>query len=141
MARNPILNCGAFALSANAPHWELWATAIRRALKRRTFPARKGWPTLYFKLIEQTAMNYIVFADKAPATFLPATFNWFCAHSTPKYDRDRNLLVEPHAPYQPLGIVHLAGEDFQNRVFDVETLDNEAVKIRLQYDDLAALRG
>ncbi len=139
LARNPILNCGVFALSADAPHWDLWATAIRHAIKRRTFPARKGWPTLYFKLIEQTALNYVVFADKAPAAFLPATCNWFCAHAAPKYQPASRLLVEPHEPHQPLGIIHLAGEEFQNRVFTVESLDNRTVQTRLRYEDIQAL--
>jgi len=141
VARNPILNCGVFALPADAPHWRLWADAIRRAFDRRTLSPRKGWPDLNFKLIEQTAMNYVVFADKAASTFLPATCNWFCAHAAPKFDPDRKLLVEPHAPYQPLGIIHLAGEDFQNRAFDVETLTGEVVKTRLRYEDVAALGG
>ena len=139
IARNPILNCGVFALSAAAPHWDLWAKAIRRAFERRTLRPRKGWPDLYFKLIEQTAMNYVVFADRAPATFLPATCNWFCAHATPRLDRAKKLLTEPHAPYQPLGIVHLAGEEFQNRKFDVEALDGGIVKTRLRYEDVLAL--
>ena len=116
VARNPILNCGVFALPAGAPHWKS-GQPLHRALQRRTFPARKGWPGLNFKLIEQTAMNYVVFAEDAPATFLPALCNWFCAHAAPKFDPARNVLVEPHAPYQPLGIIHLAGEDFQNRPF------------------------
>ena len=141
VARNPILNCGVFALPAGAPHWKLWAAAIHRALQRRTFPARKGWPGLNFKLIEQTAMNYVVFAEDAPATFLPAPCNWFCAHAAPKFDPARNVLVEPHAPYQPLGIIHLAGEDFQNRPFDVESLDGSKVRTRLRYEDVAALTG
>ena len=86
-------------------------------------------------------MNYVVFAEDAPATFLPAPCNWFCAHAAPKFDPARNVLVEPHAPYQPLGIIHLAGEDFQNRPFDVESLDGSKVRTRLRYEDVAALTG
>lgn len=140
VARNPILNCGVFAMPADSPHWDLWAAAVRRALERRTLPRRQGWPGLYFKLIEQTAMNYVVFADGAPATFLPAPCNWFCAHAAPRYDSKRHLLVEPHAPYQPLGIVHLAGEEFQHREFEVESLDGKSVKTRLRYEDVKKLR-
>ena len=139
VARNPILNCGVFALPVDAPHWDLWAQAITRALNRRTLRRRKGWPDLNFKLIEQTAMNYVVFADKPPATFLPAWCNWFCAHAAPRFDRSRGLLVEPHAPYQPIGIVHLAGEDFQNRPFELDGLHGDGAKTRLRYEDIAAL--
>jgi hypothetical protein len=129
-----------FALPADAPHWNLWAVAIRRALERRSFTSRKGWPELYFKLIEQTAMNYVVFGNKATATFLPATCNWFCAHAAPKFEPTSNMLVEPHAPYQPLGIVHLAGENFQSQEFDVEKLDGNTINTRLRYEDVQKLR-
>ncbi len=139
LARNPILNCGVFALPADGPHWDLWAAAIRRALTRRTLRSRRGWPDLNFKLIEQTAMNYVVFGDKPPATFLPAWCNWFCAHAAPKFDRTRGLLVEPHAPYRPIGIVHLAGEDFQNRAFDLDELHGEGTTTRLRYEDVEGL--
>lgn len=139
LGRNPILNCGVFALAEDAPHWGLWAAAIQRALSRRTLRRRKGWPNIYFKLIEQTAMNYVVFGDKAAATFLPAWCNWFCALAAPKFDGKRRVLVEPHAPYQPVGIVHMAGEDFQNRQFDLEGLNGPGVNTRLRYEDIAGL--
>jgi hypothetical protein len=139
LGRNPILNCGVFALPADAPHWGLWQAAIQRALDRRTLRPRKGWPNLYFKLIEQTAMNYVVFGDEAPSTFLPAWCNWFCAHAAPKIDRDRNVLVEPHAPYQPIGVIHLAGEDFQNHSFELEGLNGPSTNTRLRYEDVAGL--
>jgi hypothetical protein len=139
LGRNPILNCGVFALAADAPHWGLWETAIQKALDRRTLRSRKGWPNLYFKLIEQTAMNYVVFGDKAPSTFLPAWCNWFCALAAPRFDGNRRVLVEPHAPYQPIGVVHLAGEDFQNRQFELEGLYGPGINTRLRYEDIAGL--
>jgi hypothetical protein len=140
LGRNPILNCGAFALTADAPHWEMWGGAIRSALARRSILPRQGWPHLHFKLIEQTAMNYIVFGQNAPSTFLPATCNWFCALATPKLNSATGNLVEPNAPHQTLGIVHLAGEDFQNRPFTLERLDGGKVESRLRYEDLQNLR-
>ena len=84
-------------------------------------------------------MNYVIFADQAPAAFLPATCNWFCAHAAPKYQPASRLLVEPHEPNQLLGIVHLAGEEFQNRIFKVESLDNRTVQTRLRYENIQAL--
>ncbi|MDA1324546.1 MAG: hypothetical protein O3C34_07355 [Proteobacteria bacterium] len=139
LGRNPILNCGVFALPADCEHWGLWAQAIDRALQRRTVFRRKGWPNLHFKLVEQTAMNYVVFHDRAPATFLPAYCNWFCALAAPKFNQDSRLLVEPHAPYHPIGVVHLAGEDFQNRLFSLETINGDNVTTRLRYEDVTSL--
>ena len=134
LGRNPILNAGVFALASDAPHWSLWADAIDRALHRTTLYPRKGWPHLHFKLVEQTAINYVAFGDKAPVAMLPATCNWFCALAAPMIDTQTACLVEPNEPYTPLGIVHLAGEDFQNKEFDLETTDGRFLTTRLRYD-------
>ena len=135
LGRNPILNAGIFALAHDAPHWSLWADAIKRALNRKTLLPRKGWPLLHFKLVEQTALNSVVFGDKAPAAFLPATCNWFCALAAPMADTQSGLLVEPNEPFTPLGIIHLAGEDFQNHDFTLKTTTGGQITTRLRYDD------
>ena len=139
LGRNPILNCGVFAMPANCRHWNLWSQAIEHALKRRTIVRRRGWPNLHFKLVEQTAMNYVIFHDKAPATFLPASCNWFCALAAPMFDENTGMLVEPHAPNRPIGVVHLAGEDFQNRSFTLETTQGDRISSRLRFEDINEL--
>ncbi len=134
LGRNPILNAGVFALASDAPHWSLWEEAIDKALNRFTVFPRKGWPHLHFKLLEQTALNYVVFGDLAPAALLPATCNWFCALAAPMIDAETTSLVEPNEPYAPLGIIHLAGEDFQNKEFDLLTTDGRHFSTGLRYD-------
>lgn len=140
LGRNAILNTGAFALRADAPHWSRWAAAHARALNRRRLrPLDIG--TLELVNSEQTALNYVVFAEGAPASFLPAYCNWFCGKGTPAYDRARGLLVEPHEPHHPLTVVHLAGKGMKERVWRLETLDGGALDTRLTWSatrDLAA---
>lgn len=132
LARNPILNSGVFALSGAAPHWQMWQDALKRALCRwAPFRSRQS---LYAHVSEQTAMNYMVYADGAPVTMLPATCNWFCGKGLPMWDAAAGLLVEPNAPHQPLGIVHLAGDGVQDRVFDLKTTEGRAISSRLTYD-------
>jgi hypothetical protein len=138
LGRNAILNCGAFALAGDAPHWRLWAEAHARALNRRRFGVH-GPHQLKFRLTEQTALNYIVFAERAPATFLPAYCNWFCGKGTPAYDAARRRLVEPHQPHQPLGIVHLAGKPMKDRIWDLATLDGGTIRTKLTYEAVRAL--
>ncbi|HCS70960.1 MAG TPA: hypothetical protein DIW51_13435 [Rhodospirillaceae bacterium] len=136
LARNPILNSGVFALRADAPHWGLWHEALARALtRRRLFASRTG---LWAHVSEQTALNYVVFHDKAPATFLPAYCNWFCGKAVPMWDAEAAKLVEPHAPHRPLGIVHLAGDGVQDRVFEITKMTGGRLSSRLTYD---AARG
>ena len=140
LGRNPILNVGAFALPADAPHWALWAEAHRAALNRRRL-RRTGLHQQGFFLSEQTALNFVVFKLRQPHTLLPALANWFVAKGHPKWDARRGLLVEPNAPYQPLGIVHLAGEGVKGRVWTLATLDGGTVETRAARDDVLALRG
>ena len=139
LGRNPILNSGAFALAANAPHWALWAEAHRRALHRRRLRSIMARP-MYFFIAEQTALNYVVFGERQPHTFLPAIANWFVAKGHPKWDAERGLLVEPHAPYRPLGVVHLAGANVKERVWSLATLDGGTVELRTTWAEANALR-
>ena len=137
LARNPILNSGVFALAGDAPHWEIWQAALKKALCRPApFRSRQS---LYAHVSEQTAMNYMVYADGAPATFLPATCNWFCGKGLPMWDTAAGRLVEPHAPHQTLGIVHLAGDGVQNRVFKMQTTAGGTIDSQLTYDAVKAL--
>ena len=57
LGRNAILNVGAFALRRDAPHWELWAEAHRRALNRRRITGGTNLGNMNFFLSEQTALN------------------------------------------------------------------------------------
>jgi hypothetical protein len=139
LGRNPILNSGVFALAAGAPHWPLWAEAHRRSLQRRRWRPPSSDP-FYFFLAEQTALNYVVFADRQPTTFLPATCNWFCGKGTPRWDGRRGQVVEPHAPHLPLGILHLAGKGMKERVWALDALDGGQVTTRLTYEEVQALR-
>jgi hypothetical protein len=136
LGRNAILNVGAFALKGDAPHWRLWAEAHARALRRRRWRRGADLRQQAFFLSEQTALNYVVFAEHAPATFLPAYCNWFCGKGTPLYDAARHLLVEPHEPHHPLGIVHLAGAGMKERVWQLAALQGGEVSTRLTFEAL-----
>ena len=137
LGRNPILNSGVFALRGDAPHWKLWQAAHKAAMQRWRFSP--GIRDLYGRISEQTALNYVVYRDKAPATFLPAYCNWLCGHGTPMYDPARRLFVEPHAPYQPLGVVHMAGDRIQDKTFDLAQVGGGTLRTGLTYPDALLL--
>jgi hypothetical protein len=96
LARHPLLNNGAFALRADAPHWRAWADTLGSALQR----SRN-------ELIDMTTLNHLVYDQGLPAHFLPAWCNWICHHAPPRRDPVSGQLTEPYLPYQRLGIVHL----------------------------------
>ncbi|HVA35191.1 MAG TPA: hypothetical protein VNG52_03080 [Stellaceae bacterium] len=137
--RNAILNAGVFALKGDAPHWRLWSDNYARALKRFRLGPRAYRGNISFFLSDQTSLNRAVFVQGAPATLLPAYCNWFCGKGTPIFDARKNLVVEPHEPHRPLGIVHLAGEGMKERVWTLKTLQGGTVETRLTYAAVAAL--
>ena len=139
LGRNPILNSGVFALAVDAPHWRLWAAAHARMLQRRRRRAPHQGDAFNFFIAEQTALNYVVFGDRQPYGLLPATANWFCGKGTPKWDAGRGLLVEPHPPYEPLSIVHLAGSGMKDRLWSLETLAGGTVSCKLTRQEVRGL--
>jgi hypothetical protein len=140
LGRNPILNVGAFALAAGSPHWADWAAAHRAAILRFRLTGRSA-RNFYFQLSEQTAMNYVCFKLRRPFTLLPATANWFCGKGTPAWCAARRMVVEPHAPHAPLGIVHLAGKGMKERVWRLPVVQGGEIETLLTYEAVAALRG
>jgi hypothetical protein len=130
MGRNPMVNCGVFAMHSDAPHWDAWAHVLAQVLRRTQF---------FF--VEQTALNYIIFAEELPVNFLPAYCNWMPGDAAPAFDAKRGLFVEPYAPYEVIGVMHLAGGEQKSHVFRLECLDGGTVETSLRYSDSRHLCG
>ncbi|HTV46645.1 MAG TPA: hypothetical protein VMF05_15135 [Stellaceae bacterium] len=124
LGRNPMVNCGVFALRGDAPHWQIWARIMTRVAQRTRF---------FF--VEQTALNYAIFAEHVPVDFLPAYCNWMPGDAAPAFDADRGLFVEPYSPHQPIGIMHLAGREQKQHSFRLNRLDGGTVVTPLRYGD------
>jgi hypothetical protein len=128
LGRNPILNCGVFALHHDAPHWDAWARVIAQIAQRTRF--------FY---IEQTALNYVIFAERLPVNLLPAYCNWMPGDAAPAFDAGRGRFVEPYAPHEVIGIMHLAGEAQKSHIFRLRQLDGGEVETSLRYSETRAL--
>ena len=128
LGRNPFLNCGVFALHHDAPHWDAWARVIARVAQRTRF--------FY---IEQTALNYVIFAEGLPANLLPAYCNWMPGDATPAFDAAHGRFVEPYAPHEVIGVMHLAGEAQKSHIFRLHRLDGGEVETSLRYSETRAL--
>ena len=122
LGRNPMVNCGVFALHHDAPHWEAWGSVLTRVLRRTRF---------FFA--EQTALNYAIFAEHLPVNFLPAYCNWMPGDAAPAFDAAQGLFVEPYAPHEVIGVMHLAGAEQKSRVFRLDRLDGGTVETMLRY--------
>jgi hypothetical protein len=130
LGRNPILNCGVFALHHDAPHWDAWARVIAQVAQRTRF--------FY---IEQTALNYLIFGEGLPANLLPAYCNWMPGDATPAFDAAHARFVEPYAPHEVIGVMHLAGEAQKSHIFRLRRLDGGEFETSLRYSETRALGG
>jgi len=128
LGRNPIANCGVFALHRAAPHWEAWARLLAQVLQRTRF---------FFA--EQIALNYAIFAEGLPANFLPAYCNWAVGDAAPAFDPARGLFVEPYAPHEVIGVLHLAGPEQKTGRFRLQRLGGGIVETSLRYGESRAL--
>jgi hypothetical protein len=128
LGRNPIVNCGVFALHHDAPHWDAWARIIERVAQRTRF--------FY---IEQTALNFVIFAEQLPVNFLPAYCNWMPGDAAPAFDAANGLFVEPYAPHEVIGIMHLAGDAAKSHTFRLHRLDGGEVETSLRYSETRVL--
>jgi hypothetical protein len=140
LGRNPVVGAGMFAIRGDAPHWKLWADAHRKILNRWRLK-KPGINNFYTFLSEQTALNYMIFADKAPSTFLPAYTHWVCGKGDLLFDKERKWLVEPHEPHQIIGVVHPGGAAMKARVWEIETLDGDTVNTQLTYHEFMEFRN
>jgi hypothetical protein len=130
LGRNPMVNCGVFALHHDAPHWEAWARLLSQVLQRTRF---------FF--VEQVALNYAIFAEHLPVNFLPAYCNWMPGDAPPAFDATRGLFVEPYAPHEVIGVMHLAGREQKTQVFQLNRLDGGTVETSLRYSESRVLCG
>jgi hypothetical protein len=130
LGRNPMVNCGVFALRSDAPHWAAWARIMAQVAQRTRF---------FF--VEQTALNYAIFAEHLPVDFLPAYCNWMPGDAAPAFDADRGLFVEPFSPHEVIGIMHLAGAEQKTHIFRLRRLDGGVVETSLRYSESRAVRA
>jgi hypothetical protein len=124
LGRNPMVNCGVFALHHDAPHWDIWARLMGQVLQRTRF---------FF--VEQVALNYAIFAEHMPVNFLPAYCNWMPGDAAPAFDAERGLFVEPYAPYEVIGVMHLAGREQKTHTFRLNRLDGGTLETSLRYSE------
>jgi hypothetical protein len=130
LGRNPFANAGIFALRADAPHWEAWARTLDRVLQRT-----------HFAPAAQTALNYVVYAERLPVDFLPCYCNWMPGDAAPVFDAARGLFVEPYTPHEVIGVMHLAGADQKNKIFRLDCLGGGTVETSLRFSESRALCG
>jgi hypothetical protein len=128
LGRNPMINCGVFALRGDAPHWQIWGRIMEQVARRTQF---------FF--VEQTALNFAIFAEHLPVDFLPAYCNWMPGDAAPAFDAERGLFVEPYSPHEVIGVMHLAGPEQKTHIFRLTQLDGGTIETSLRYSESRAI--
>ena len=81
----------------------------------------------------------MIFAEHLPVNFLPAYCNWMPGDAAPAFDAARGLFVEPYAPHEVIGVMHLAGEAAKSRTFRLRRLDGGEIETPLRYSETRSL--
>lgn len=127
----PVLNSGGFCIWRQSPIWQAWQDCLGQALQRYCH-----------HMIEQTALNVVLYGQAGLPCFLPSYCNWMCVHALPAFDQSRGLLVDPCPPYRPLSVIHLGGQVKQQPAVELRCLQGGSKRLPLSYQALRrALAG
>ena len=126
----PVLNSGGFCMWRESPIWQAWQRCMEDALRR-----------YYHHMVEQTALNVVLYSQRGLPCFLPAYCNWICIHALPAYSEQEALLVEPCPPHRPLSVIHLAGKVKNHEQIELRTTKGGTKHLPLGYQALRKLEA
>lgn len=119
----PTLNAGSYALHIDAPHWKqfrFWQNEILK--KGRLFTS------------DQLAMGLTIYHDNYSYEALPDICNYMGPW---RFSNEDNVFVDYYAPYNPVSVMHLAGQDLHrsdlDHKVDILDLDDKKIQKSLRY--------
>ena len=131
LAFAPHINIGVFSLEKNSKAWHIWQNNLSKTLKAGNIFGSEG-----------LAINMSVYIDDLETEFLPLNCNWITSNLLPKFDKQKEIFVEPYLPNYKIGIMHLAagiwkdGKDMRtdkNIQIEIKTIDNKKVTKSLRF--------
>ena len=133
LAFAPHINIGVFSLEKNSKAWNIWQNNLSKTLKAGNIFGSEG-----------LAINMSVYIDDLETEFLPLSCNWITSNLLPKFDKQKEIFVEPYLPNYKIGIMHLAagiwkdGKDMRtdkNIQIEIKTIDNKKVTKSLRFSN------
>ncbi len=97
LSRQPMVNNGVFALTADAPHWLLWQKHFRLMVSRTE-------RTLAIDQLSMMAMSYL---ESETLALIDASNNWVCSLGTPDYDVAQQRFVKPGGKQEVISVMHI----------------------------------
>src|ERR1700737_3121414 len=94
-----------FAIHADAPHWREWARRYEAAI------ARTGALVPHDQFALNQALHGALFerGPRLETRLLDPTCNWICDRGVPMWNDAEGAFCRPYAPYDSIGVLHLAG--------------------------------
>ena len=123
LASQPILNAGVFALQADAALWDEWQGAVIEAAN--ALPIGRQYAA------DQVGLGLAVYRTGAALSLLPETCNWM---SVWRFDENSGLFTQTQPPFDPVGIIHLAGISPDEPVREVALANGASTTMDLGYD-------
>ena len=129
----PHINIGVFSLEKKSKCWTLWQNILKKSLSKGQVFGSEG-----------LAINIAVYVENVDVEFLPLYCNWIASNVLPKFNIQRNTLVEPYLPHNKIGIMHLAagiwknGKDMRTNKdvkITIKTVDDQNIEKTLRYED------
>ena len=133
LAFSPHINIGVISLEKNSKAWNIWQNNLSKTLKAGNIFGSEG-----------LAINMSVYIDDLETEFLPLSCNWITSNLLPKFDKQKEIFVEPYLPNFKIGIMHLAagiwkdGKDMRtdkNIQIEIKTIDNKKVTKSLRFSN------
>ncbi|HEX3996532.1 MAG TPA: hypothetical protein VHX39_35640 [Acetobacteraceae bacterium] len=119
------LNAGFFAAHADAPHWDAWANRYEAAINRTGSLV----PHDQFALVQ--ALHTVAPEGSAlPVTWLEPSCNWIVDRGPPMWNDTLGMFCKPYSPYEPIGVLHLAGPG-KSSVYDVRRTSGGLFQTRI----------
>ncbi len=117
----PMLNAGVFAIRHDAPHWKAWERRLGEGIVK------------YRGIVDQLGLNLAIHLDGLAdrTAILPGWCNW-TTHAAPvMWDPRRRVLVDPHLPHFPIGILHLTMTKYET--LQVHDTEGRIVEARMRF--------
>jgi hypothetical protein len=125
LALQPMINSGVFSAPRLSPVWAAWAGKMESSIGAlgESFLAGSEETRHHDFLVEQAALNTVVYAGGLKVNFLPSVYNWTAHMSLPAYDQKLGLMCEPQWPHAPVKILHMVAGT-KRKAYDLQDISD-----------------
>lgn len=125
--RMPMLNAGVYAMRPNSRVWRMWHAELLQ-LKTR----HERGESVYFS--DQIPLHKVIYTQGVRLSPLRTVDNWLAPLCMPMLHMPTRCLRAPTPPHEMIGILHLAGKNIKDQIFQIN-----GTQTTLRYRDLTKL--